>query len=243
MEIFMEKILLVEDDYYLKSMMKELLTKKGYEIIIASNQAEAVHYVMNRQDIDLYIIDIMLPDGDGFHICRLIRERNINPIIFLTACEVEESVVKGLDLGADDYITKPFRTAELLSRIQAHLRRLHMNIQTDVLCSGALVFHKRTEKIIVNQEVISLRPVELSLLKIFLNNPGIILKRDWLLRKLWDNEGNFVEDNTLSVHISRLRERLGEMEGQPCIETIRKIGYRWIFSVRGQMNTGEEEMN
>lgn len=238
----MEKILLVEDDYYLKSMMKELLTKKGYEIIIASNQAEAVHYVMNRQDIDLYIIDIMLPDGDGYHICRLIRERNMNPIIFLTACEEEESVVKGLDLGADDYITKPFRTEELLSRIKAHLRRLYTNMETDMLCSGTLVYYKRIEKIIVNQEVIALRPVELLLLKIFLNNPGIILKRDLLLSKLWDNEGNFVEDNTLSVHISRLRERLGEMNGRPCIETIRKIGYRWIFPVRGTKNIGEGDM-
>lgn len=117
------KLLVVEDEIYLQRQIKAILTERGYEAATASTRAEAVRYILNDTEISLYLLDVWLPDGDGFDLCRLIRQKNMKPVIFLTACDDEESVVRGLDLGGDDYISKPFRTAELLSRIQANLRR------------------------------------------------------------------------------------------------------------------------
>ena len=131
------KLLVVEDEIYLQRQIKAMLTERGYEVETASSRAEAVQYILNDTGISLYLLDIWLPDGDGFDLCRLIRQKNMRPVIFLTACDDEESVVKGLDLGGDDYVSKPFRTAELLSRIQANLRR-NENPPSAVMKSGQI---------------------------------------------------------------------------------------------------------
>lgn len=125
----MSKILVVEDDVYLRRDLKEILLKNGYDVASASSVKEAIWYVHNDEKIDLYLLDLWLPDGEGFAVCQQIRKRNLKPVIFLTVCDDEECIIKGLDLGGDDYVIKPFRTRELLSRIYANLRRVNQESQ------------------------------------------------------------------------------------------------------------------
>ena len=224
----MKKILLVEDDLYLQKSIKELLLNHSFEVLSASNKAEAIYYVINYKDIDLYLLDIWLPDGEGFDLCKEIRKRYMTPIIFLTACDDEASVVKGLNMGGDDYIIKPFRAAELISRIQANLRRQNVVSQSNVYVCGELKFDKEKRVVYKGGNQPILRPIEYQLLRILIANPGVIIRREQLLEELWDESGNFVEDNTLSVHMSRLRSRIGN----EYIETIRGFGYRFVSKVR-----------
>lgn len=223
------RILVVEDDFYLQRDLKEILTKQGYDVLTASSKQEGMYYVLGRSDIDLYLLDVWLPDGEGFELCTQIRKQNMHPILFLTACDEETAVVKGLDLGGDDYIFKPFRTAELLSRISANLRRQHM--QTKVLQCNEITLDKAQGTVYLGNQELSLRPVEYRLLFILMQNAGRIVKRERLLKLIWDETENDVEDNTLSVHISRLRRKLGGLY----IETIRGFGYRFTGEVRERM--------
>ena len=155
----MSIILVVEDDPCLRQEIEELLKKEGNIVKTASGYQEALQMVLNRELIDLYLVDVMLPDGDGFSLCERIRERNTCPILFLTACSDEESVVKGLELGADDYVVKPFRVRELLSRIQANLRRPRMQ-QGRYLYSGELVLDNEEEKVYRQGEALKLSKQE-----------------------------------------------------------------------------------
>lgn len=223
----MSKILVVEDDNYLRRDLKEILTKNAYEVIVAASVTEAVHYVMNDDDIDLYLLDIWLPDGEGYSVCNEIRKRNIKPVIFLSVCDDEEHVVKGLNIGGDDYIIKPFRTGELLSRIQANLRRMENRISATVLKSGDLTVDIREERVKKNELELRLTPVEYALLIKLMENAERIVKREQLHTCLWDSVEGAVEDNTLSVNISRLRSKIG------CeyIETIRGFGYRFTKKI------------
>lgn len=223
----MNKILIVEDDRYLQRDLKELLIRKGYQVMTALTKKEGMQHILNQKDIDLYLLDVWLPDGEGFELCTQIRKQNLKPVIFLTACDDEESVVKGLDMGADDYIAKPFRSAELLSRIQANLRRQKQNTGI-VLCCDEIVLDQSNESVSKAGKDIGLRPVEYRLLLSLMRHAGRIVKREQLLEKLWDETDESVEDNTLSVHISRLRRKIG-ME---YIETIRGFGYRFTKSVQ-----------
>lgn len=224
----MKTILLVEDELYLQKSIKELLLNHSYKVLCASNKAEALYYIFNYKDIDLYLLDIWLPDGEGFDLCTEIRKRYMTPIIFLTACDDEESVVKGLNMGGDDYVVKPFRAAELISRIQANLRRQSDVSQSNVYVCGELQFDKKKGVVYKGKKELILRPVEYQLLGILIANPGVIIPREQLLDELWDESGKFVEDNTLSVHMSRLRSRIGN----EYIETIRGFGYRFLNKVR-----------
>lgn len=223
----MSRILIIEDEPFLRKNMKELLLKQGYEVFTASCKDEAVQYILNGKAIDLYLVDVWLPDGDGFEICERIRQHTTSPVIFLTACDDEESVVKGLDIGADDYITKPFRTAEVISRIRANLRRQIFEKQEEILRSEEIVLVEAEQRVYKKNVDLGLSPVEYQLLCVLMKHAGIIVKRDILLEKLWDVSGNYVEDNTLSVHMSRLRSKVG----QEYIETIRGFGYRFTKSV------------
>ena len=157
------KLLVVEDEIYLQRQIKAILTERGYEVETASSRAEAVQYILNDSEISLYLLDIWLPDGDGFELCRLIRQKNMKPVIFLTACDDEESVVKGLDLGGDDYVSKPFRTAELLSRIQANLRR-NGKRPSDVMKSGQIRVDTHASTVQKDGSEVSLSSIEYRLL-------------------------------------------------------------------------------
>lgn len=223
----MNRILLVEDDFYLAKNIRLLLEKEGYRVSTAENVSLA-KLQLEKEKPDLLLVDVMLPDGNGYEICDYVRSKKQQPIIMISAKDDEESIVKGLEIGADDYVTKPFKPRELLSRIKANLRRSEINSSIHLFTYGDLEID--TDKRIVRksgQEII-LRNIEFRLLEIFVKNPEIILKRELLLQKIWDNEGNFIEDNTLSVSIKRLREKLGEKsDGTSYIDTIRGVGYRW----------------
>lgn len=223
MEIVMKKLLVTEDDFYLRRDLKEILEKSRYQVVTASSVKEAIWYVYNDDSIDLYLLDVWLPDGEGFDVCKKIREKNQKPIIFLTVCDAEEDVVKGLSLGGDDYVMKPFRTRELLSRIQANLRRMETRTENKFLKCGEVLLDLQQEVVKRDGEEIKLRPVEYRILHKLMENAERIVKREQLLSCLWDGEEAAVEDNTLSVHMSRLRGKIG---GE-YIDTVRGFGYRF----------------
>lgn len=232
-----KKILVTEDDSYLRRDLKEILEKNGYRVVTASSAQEAIWYVHHDEEIDLYLLDVWLPDGEGFDVCKKIRERNLKPVIFLTVCDEEEYVIKGLSLGGDDYVTKPFRTRELLSRIQANLRRMENQTGSQFLKCGELFVDLQQETVKRGGEDLKLRPVEYRILLKFMENAERIVKREQLLTCLWDGEETAVEDNTLSVHISRLRGKIGGAY----IETVRGFGYR--FTQKVQRGTYEENIS
>lgn len=212
-------ILLVEDDTFLREGLVELLTNESYKITAAENANKAKTY-LNMTDFDLVILDVRLPDGSGLDICREIRaDGKIVPVLFLTACDDENEIVAGLDSGADDYVTKPFGIKVLLSRIRALLRRNPSSIYE---ADGLYV---DMNKMIVkkNGETVFLTPTEFQILSTLIRNAGIVVTRGNLLSAIWDCDGNFIDDNTLSVHISRLREKISTSK----LSTIRGVGYRW----------------
>lgn len=225
------KILIIEDDYYLSKNLKLLLEQEGYDTVTASSYVLA-KAAFDREQPDLCLVDILLPDGNGFELCEYLRKRSSLPVLIISAKDEEDSIVKGLELGADDYVTKPFKPKELLSRIRANLRRVSMpGNRTLLSCEG---IELNTEKYTVtkNGEPMELRKMEYRLLKSFMEHPEMVLTREALLEQLWDKDGNFVEDNTLSVTMKRLREKLGETAaGESYIATIRGVGYRWSFPV------------
>lgn len=213
------KILLVEDDAHLKDGLTEVLTGEGYSVDSASSAREADREV--REDaFDLILLDVSLPDGNGFDLCVKWRAAGIaTPILFLTAKDEEYHIVRGLDAGGDDYMTKPFRLLELLSRIRALIRR---NRKTVFQQDGISV---DLEKCSVTKDgkAIFLTSTEFQLLSALITNAGKVLDRKALLQSIWDDAGMFIEDNTLSVHMSRMREKIGKQY----IKTIRGVGYMW----------------
>ncbi|MCR5600712.1 MAG: response regulator transcription factor [Ruminococcus sp.] len=196
----MNTILLVEDDETLNKNIAFALETEGYSVIAVSTAAAAI---LNAADADLIILDVMLPDGSGIDLCRRIRKTVQTPIIFLTSCDDEADIVRGLDSGGDDYITKPFRLRELFSRIRANLRR------------------------VPEVPEMELTAVEQKLLSYLMLNREQYLTREQILAYLWDSKGIFVNDNTLSVNISRLREKLSKATGCGRIVTKRGMGYKW----------------
>ena len=213
------KILLVEDDTALRGALEELLDREGYEVIKASNIRTAQD-AMNS-DIDLAMLDVGLPDGDGVSLCRQWRSEGLEtPILFLTAKDEELDVVRGLDAGGNDYVTKPFRMQELLSRIRALLRRSQK--ETTINRSGITLDIAKLQAS-KDGEVLLLTVTEYKILAKLISERSIIT-RAALLDALWDVDSRFVDDNTLSVHISRLREKVGSNH----IKTIRGVGYQWV---------------
>lgn len=214
-----ETILLVEDDMFLRDGLCEMLTKENYRVKSADCVTNAKEALMSAS-FNLIILDVTLPDGNGFELCTDIRKADSKtPILFLTACDDEIQIVRGLDAGADDYVTKPFKLLELLSRIRALLRR---NSNYLVKSSDITI---DTEHMTVKKqdETIFVTPTEFQILSMLIRNSGIIVTRGTLLQNIWDDNNNFIDDNTLSVHISRLREKIGAEH----IETVRGVGYRW----------------
>lgn len=226
----MEKLLLLEDDISLVEGLCYSLKKSGFQVEVARTIGAAEEKLAKGSDFDLLLFDVTLPDGSGFSLCEKIRQwGDPVPIIFLTASEEETSVIRGLDCGGDDYITKPFKLGELCSRIRALLRRSkRMEPNDGCLKSGDLMVNLKEGRVWKNGEVLEFTGAEYRLLCLFLTNRGSVLTRTMILDKLWDGAGNYVDDNTLSVYVRRLREKLEENPSWPKhLITVRGVGYRW----------------
>ena len=220
-------VLVVEDDNIIREGLQISLRQGGYDVLTAATQNAALDTISGNQTIDAFLLDVMLPDGDGYTICREIRKKSDAPILFLTACDDEVHTVLALEQGADDYIAKPFRIRELLARMKAILRRAGKDVvQQSRIAIGDNELDLQAGKVYRNQKNIELTAMEYRLLLIFVNHRGQTLSRKQLLTDIWDEAGDFVNDNTLTVYIKRLREKLGDFEGQPLIQTVRGIGYR-----------------
>lgn len=228
-----ESILIIEDEEDIAEGLQELFRTNQYQVSVSSCLL-AAREQMKEKIFSVYLLDVVLPDGDSFALCQEIREKTEAPILFLTAMDDEDSVIRGLDSGGDDYVTKPFRTRELLSRVEANLKRYRKISsgaatpdQGKQLRFGELLFDASAGRLYRQGELIPLKKIEYRLLELFMENAGILLTRELLLQKLWDAQGEFVEDNTLSVEVSRLRRKIGNYQGKSYIETIRGIGYRF----------------
>ena len=220
----MAKILLVEDDGQIAAYLGELLRAEGFDTQIAGCKKEASECLL-AQAFDLVLLDVSLPDGNGFSICAEIKREYEIPVIFLTASGDEYSVVAGLDMGADDYIAKPFRPRELISRIRSVLRRCKK--EQRILSCGDLKVNVSSATVTKGEKELFLSALEYRLLLLLLQNKGQILTRNQLLEEIWDASGEYVNDNTLSVYMKRLREKIEENPQSPhLLHTIRGIGYR-----------------
>ncbi len=215
-----QEILIIEDDDTIAFGIKVFLEKKGFRVYHAENITEAEKIYVNK---DLIILDLNLPDGNGYDFCTYIKSKTDIPIIILTVRDEEEDIVKGLDIGADDYITKPFKLSILFSRINAVLRRTNKSEQRDILKCGNITLNKSKTTAYIKGKEINLTAGEYRLLLMFIENKNRTLARNILIEKLWDTYGNFISDNTLTVTIKRLREKL---DNTTQIKTIRGIGYR-----------------
>jgi two-component system response regulator VicR len=220
-------ILLVEDDKTIALGIDYALKQEGYNTTVCYSAEEAEECIKDN-NFDLAVLDVALPDGDGYELCRKIREKSDIPIIFVTAMDEEVNVVMGLDMGADDYITKPFRVRELLSRIRSVLRRYNKSsdssseiILKDIRISTA------EAKVYKKGEPVILTSMEYKLLLTLATAQGRVLTRNQILEEIWDAAGEFVNDNTLTVCIKRLREKIEDNPQNPqIIHTVRGLGYR-----------------
>lgn len=220
----MHKILVVEDDTLIVRNLSELLRQEGFAVTTASGQKEALQAAENV-GFDLALLDISLLDGNGVSLCKSLKERYQLPVIFLTATDDEASVVMGLDIGADDYIIKPFRPMEMISRIKSVLRRTG-RVQA-VFEIGNLRVDSVRGTVHKNGKEVYLSALEYRLLLVFLNNRGVVLSRSKLLESIWDIAGEFVNDNTLTVYIKRLRDKIeDDPQNAQIIRTVRGIGYK-----------------
>ncbi len=223
-------ILIIEDDATVAEGLKDILSDCGYRIYSAKNGKEA--FVMLRaQEIHLILLDVMLGAESGYTLCKAIRAETEAPILFLTACSSELELIRGFQVGGDDYITKPFRMQELLVRIKALLRRSAKQ-SGEVLKTGALWVYPALHQVKKDSELLVLTATEWKIASALIEHSPQPLTRNELLYLVWDKDASFVEENTLSVNISRLREKLGQFEGCPYIETVRRVGYRWAAPVR-----------
>ena len=223
------KILLVEDDKTIASGLEYSLQQDQFSTVLCYDVASAKKVLTEQlYAFDLCLFDLSLPDGSGYELCKIVKEQSDIPVIFLTAIDDEVNVVMGLDMGADDYITKPFRIRELLSRIKSVLRRYHKQTQTKSIIEIDNVRINTLEgKVYKNGYEVPLTALEYRLLLIFANHIGQVLSRSQLLERIWDVAGDFVNDNTLTVYIKRLREKLEDHPQDPTIiKTVRGLGYK-----------------
>ena len=227
----MSKILLLEDDISLVDGLKYSLKKNGFETEIVRTVSEALNSIENIGKYDLLILDVTLPDGTGFDVCEAVRRQNQQvPIIFLTASDEEVNIIRGLDSGGDDYITKPFRLGELCSRIRALLRRAGVSNagSTTIIECGDITIDLLGSRALLNSKNLELTSAEYRLLCLLVRNVNRIVTREIILRELWDEAGNFVDNNTLSVYVRRLREKVETDPSHPRhLITVRGFGYQW----------------
>lgn len=218
-------ILLLEDDNAIGIGLSYSLENEGYSVTVAKTVKQALDIIRSRE-FTLYILDLTLPDGSGYDVCKEIKKQGDYPVIFLTAYDDEVNVVMGLELGADDYISKPFRVKELLARIKTVLRRYNKDTADGIVTVADIKINTNEAKVYKNGSEIILTAMEYRLFLTFINNRGIVLTRQKLLEDIWDVAGDFVNDNTLTVYIKRLRDKIEEDPAQPSIiKTVRGLGY------------------
>lgn len=226
----MNKLLLLEDDISLIDGLQYSLKKNGYEFDIARTVGEA-NALLERQTFDLLLLDVTLPDGSGFSVCEWVRRRGSHvPIIFLTASDEEVNIIRGLDSGGDDYITKPFRMGELFSRIRALLRRAGQGqtAEREEMICGDIAIDLGKSRAVLQGRPLDLTLGEYKLLCLLVRHAGQVVTRPLILETLWDQNGTFVDDNTLSVYIRRLREKVETDPSHPThLLTVRGFGYQW----------------
>lgn len=219
------KIFVLEDDSAIGMGLSYSLENEGYTVTLAKTVSDALN-ITEKEKFSLYILDLTLPDGSGYDVCKKIKEKGDLPVIFLTAYDDEVNVVMGFELGADDYISKPFRLKELLVRIKSVLRRYNKDSADGIIKIKELTINTNEAKVYKNGTEIVLTAMEYRLLLILLNNRGTVLSRAKLLENIWDIDSAFVEDNTLTVYIKRLRDKIEEDIANPVyIKTVRGLGY------------------
>lgn len=227
----MNKIFLLEDDVSLIDGLRYSLKKNDFDVEIARTVSAALQLLTEMERFDLLILDVTLPDGTGFDVCEKVRKQNAQiPIIFLTASDEEVHVIRGLDSGGDDYITKPFKLGELCSRIRALLRRAGVSDReksTTIEC-GDITIDLLGSRVLLNDRVLDLTSAEYRLLCLLVRNADRIVTREIILNEIWDDTGNFVDGNTLSVYVRRLREKVEVDPSHPQhLITVRGFGYQW----------------
>ena len=221
------KVFIVEDDPIIVEGLTIALNQEGYDVTAFGNVTDAIKEIDSEAHFDVCLLDVNLPDGDGFQVCKAIRSKSDVPVIFLTACDDEIHTVLAFEQGADDYIAKPFRIRELLARIKAILRRTGADqSRGEVVNVGGNTVDIMSGKVFRNGEEIFLSAVEYRLLLTFVKSKGKLLTRQQILTAMWDSAGDFVNDNTLTVYVRRLRKKLEEPGDKPVIETVRGVGYR-----------------
>lgn len=233
----MKHIFFVEDDLSLINGLSFAIQKQGYELTIARTIAEAEQLWANG-NYDLAVLDVTLPDGSGFDLCQKIRASSKVPIMFLTAADEETNIIMGLDIGGDDYITKPFKLAVFLSRVNALLRRSENYNQAQdnstALKSNGIEVQLLKQEVTKDGVTISLTASEYKLLCLFMENPNIVLSPEQILSKLWDCDEKYIDNNTLTVYIRRLRTKIEDNPADPQkIVTVRRMGYKWNETDRG----------
>ena len=219
------QVCLVEDDPSFYEMVREIVEGMGHSVTVITSSYEAL---LLTDEPELYILDVGLPDGSGFDLCNALRKVKRTPILFLTVMDSEEEMVKGFSAGADDYIAKPFKPSLFRARVSALLRRQAWTSATNGwVHSGNLRIHLAEHTLLQCGEEVRLYPSEWKLLSALLQKNGSLVLREDLLEGIWDSREQFINDNTLSVHMSRLRKKLGLYEGQSYIKTEAYFGYRW----------------
>lgn len=224
----MSKILLLEDDLSLINGLSFAFGKQGFELVVARTLKEA-NELWGEGKYDLLVLDVSLPDGTGFEFCEKVRKVSKVPIIFLTASDEEMNIIMGLDIGGDDYITKPFKLGVLVSRINALLRRAKDFNSTDTeLQSNGIKVLLLQGQVFKNEKLIDLTAAEYKLLCLFMKNPNVVLTKEQILDKLWDCEGNYIDSSTLTVYMRRLRMKIEDNPSEPqMLLTVRRMGYKW----------------
>jgi DNA-binding response OmpR family regulator len=214
-------VLLVEDSPMIVKGLVYALEQEQFDVTTAMSYAMAEDIMDEGRDFDIAILDIMLPDGDGRAVCKMLKEERDIPVIFLTAKDTENDIVQGLDMGADDYMIKPFRNRELISRINNVLRRTGKTQK--MITIGEVSIDAENDKVFVKGAEVTFTALEYKILLMLFQNKGRVVTRGQILDKIWDAAGNFVEDNTLTVYIKRIREKLGDAD---VIKTVKGMGYR-----------------
>ncbi len=224
----MSKILLLEDDLSLINGLSFAFRKQGFELAVVRTLKEA-NELWGEGKYDLLVLDVSLPDGTGYEFCKKVRQVSKVPIIFLTASDEEMNIIMGLDIGGDDYITKPFKLGVLVSRINALLRRAKDFNSTDTeLQSNGIKVLLLQGQVFKNEKLIDLTAAEYKLLCLFMKNPNVVLTKEQILDKLWDCEGNYIDSSTLTVYMRRLRMKIEDNPSEPqMLLTVRRMGYKW----------------
>ena len=224
----MSKILLLEDDLSLINGLSFAFRKQGFELAVVRTLKEA-NELWGEGKYDLLVLDVSLPDGTGYEFCKKVRQVSKVPIIFLTASDEEMNIIMGLDIGGDDYITKPFKLGVLVSRINALLRRAKGFNSTDTeLQSNGIKVHMLQGQVFKNEKLIDLTAAEYKLLCLFMKNPNMVLTKEQILDKLWDCDGNYIDSSTLTVYMRRLRIKIEDNPSEPqMLLTVRGMGYKW----------------